>query len=257
MSQDQDGISLPVPCFGACPGKESLVGESSRSRSGGGGGSGGASGIPAAGTFWQDSMVGSGGFSPTERSPMDGGGLLSTGKSSKSRSVTVAYVVNGEASLQNNAESMALQCLKDACDTVGSRLETVNFGKLDFGETTVLDRFYNAGESSEGMFQNPIPKLPNLHPHAVDRRLGMILTLYRLNCEQQILVGVSALVHDGSAQENLYFLLISPAGSKVTPLLPRLCSWKQFSCRAGCSGLPEHNTSLSMSGLEPATFMSG
>lgn len=78
---------------------------------------------------------------------MEGGGLLSTGKSSKNRPVTAAYVVNGEASQQSNAESMALQCLKDACDTVGSKLETVNFGKLDFGETAVLDRFYNAGES--------------------------------------------------------------------------------------------------------------
>uniref|UniRef100_A0AAX7UG30 mitogen-activated protein kinase kinase kinase n=1 Tax=Astatotilapia calliptera TaxID=8154 RepID=A0AAX7UG30_ASTCA len=58
--------------------------------------------------------------------------------------VTVAYVVNGEASQQNNHESMALQCLKDACESVGSKLETVNFGKLDFGETAVLDRFYNA-----------------------------------------------------------------------------------------------------------------
>uniref|UniRef100_A0A8C4DEM0 mitogen-activated protein kinase kinase kinase n=1 Tax=Dicentrarchus labrax TaxID=13489 RepID=A0A8C4DEM0_DICLA len=86
----------------------------------------------------------SGGVSPTPGScPMDGGGLLSTGKC-KNRPVTVAYVVNGEASQQNNAESTALQCLKDACDTVGSKLETVNFGKLDFGETTVLDRFYNA-----------------------------------------------------------------------------------------------------------------
>lgn len=149
MSQDQDAISLPVPCFGACPGRESLGGEST-SDSGGGGGGGG--GIPAAGTFWQDSVVSGGGLSPTAGScPMDGGGLLSTGKSSKSRPVTVAYVVNGEASQQNNAESMALQCLKDACDTVGSKLETVNFGKLDFGETTVLDSFYNAGESSEGI----------------------------------------------------------------------------------------------------------
>ncbi|KAF0023800.1 hypothetical protein F2P81_024430 [Scophthalmus maximus] len=78
---------------------------------------------------------------------MDGGGLLSTGKTCKSRPVTVAYVVNGEASQQNNAESMALQCLKDACDAAGSRLETVNFGKLDFGETTVLDSFYNAAKS--------------------------------------------------------------------------------------------------------------
>lgn len=151
MSQDQDGISLPVPSFGACPGRERSGGESTSSSGGGGGG---ASGIPAAGTFfWQDSVVGGGGLSPTSvSSPVDGGGLLSTGKSSKSRPVTVAYVVNGEASQQNNAESMALQCLKDACDTVGSKLETVNFSKLDFGETTVLDSFYNAGESGEGSF---------------------------------------------------------------------------------------------------------
>ena len=93
---------------------------------------------------------------------MDGGGLLSTGKSCKSRPVTVAYVVNGEASQQNNAESMALQCLKDACDSVGSKLETVNFGKLDFGETTVLDSFYNAGESkAKSMPKKTLPKLTN------------------------------------------------------------------------------------------------
>uniref|UniRef100_A0AAY4CS63 mitogen-activated protein kinase kinase kinase n=1 Tax=Denticeps clupeoides TaxID=299321 RepID=A0AAY4CS63_9TELE len=40
--------------------------------------------------------------------------------------------------------TMALQCLKDACDVVGSKLEIVHFGKLDFGETSVLDQFYNA-----------------------------------------------------------------------------------------------------------------
>lgn len=151
MSQDQDGISLPVPSLGACPGRERLGGESTNS--------GGH--IPAAGTFWQDSVVGSGaGHSPTAGcSPVDGGGLLSTGKSLKNRPVTVAYVVNGEASQQNNAECMALQCLKDACDTVGSKLETVNFGKLDFGETTVLDSFYNAGKF-QGFEVHPRQTLP-------------------------------------------------------------------------------------------------
>ncbi|XP_068197922.1 mitogen-activated protein kinase kinase kinase 5 isoform X2 [Antennarius striatus] len=145
MSKDQDGISLSVPCCGACPGRESLGTEGTNS-SGGGAGGGGASGIPAAGTFWQDSMIGGGvGLSPTiGNGPVDGGGLLSTGKPCKSRPVTVAYVVNGEANQQNNAEGMALQCLKDACVAAGSKLETVNFGKLDFGETTVLDSFYNA-----------------------------------------------------------------------------------------------------------------
>ncbi|XP_058468910.1 mitogen-activated protein kinase kinase kinase 5 isoform X1 [Solea solea] len=157
MSQDQDGISLQVPCFAAsCPGKESAHGSDS---SGGAGGGGDPAGVPAAGTFWHDSMVGSSssggggggggagsGYShlPGGNCPLESGGLLSTGKGSKSRPVTVAYVVNGEAGQQSNSESMALQCLKDACDTVGSKLETVHFSKLDFGETTVLDSFYNA-----------------------------------------------------------------------------------------------------------------
>uniref|UniRef100_A0A3B4EW50 mitogen-activated protein kinase kinase kinase n=1 Tax=Pundamilia nyererei TaxID=303518 RepID=A0A3B4EW50_9CICH len=145
MNQDQDGISLAVPSFGAGPGRENLSGENTSVNSSGGGGVGGACGIPAAGTFWHDSGAGGGGLSPISGScPLDTGGLLSTGKSCKSRPVTVAYVVNGEASQQNNHESMALQCLKDACESVGSKLETVNFGKLDFGETAVLDRFYNA-----------------------------------------------------------------------------------------------------------------
>uniref|UniRef100_A0A674PF44 mitogen-activated protein kinase kinase kinase n=1 Tax=Takifugu rubripes TaxID=31033 RepID=A0A674PF44_TAKRU len=126
MIQDQDGISLPVPSFGVCPATEHPGAEST---SGGGA------------TPWS----GGAGLSPTiGSSPGDGGGLLSTGKTCKSRPVTVAYVVNGETSQQSNAESLALQCLRDACDMVGSRLETVNFGQLDFGETTVLDTFYNA-----------------------------------------------------------------------------------------------------------------
>ncbi|KAF7230879.1 transcript variant X1 [Nothobranchius furzeri] len=141
MNLDQDGISFPVPSF--CSGRETVSGEHPSSTGAGGGG--GAPGIPAAGTFWQDPLLPGSRVSPTSGDElMEGGGLLSTCKPGKSRPVTVAYVVNGEASPQNNAESMALQCLKDACDRVGSKLDTVNFGRLDFGETTVLDRFYNA-----------------------------------------------------------------------------------------------------------------
>ncbi|XP_034017610.1 mitogen-activated protein kinase kinase kinase 5 isoform X2 [Thalassophryne amazonica] len=138
MSHIQDGITLPVPCFRVCTGAESA-------RTGGGDDCGGLPSVPAAGTFWQDSVIGGGGLGPTDGSHTpDGGGLLCTGKSQKARPVTVAYVVNGEASPQSNAESMALQCLKDACEATGCKLEPVNFGKLDFGETAVLDGFYNA-----------------------------------------------------------------------------------------------------------------
>uniref|UniRef100_A0A8B9JTN5 Mitogen-activated protein kinase kinase kinase 5 n=1 Tax=Astyanax mexicanus TaxID=7994 RepID=A0A8B9JTN5_ASTMX len=61
-------------------------------------------------------------------------------RSCKNRRASVAYVLNSET----GAESMALQCLRDACEAVGTALEIVLFGKLDFGETAVLDRFYNA-----------------------------------------------------------------------------------------------------------------
>ncbi|KAI4802366.1 hypothetical protein KUCAC02_020207, partial [Chaenocephalus aceratus] len=71
-------------------------------------------GSPQLGPSGRDSVVNSGSLSPTPCSnTMEGGGLLSTGKSTPARHS-------------------------------GSKLETVNFGKLDFGETMVLDSFYNA-----------------------------------------------------------------------------------------------------------------
>lgn len=118
----------------------------------GGSGHGGSTNVllPAAGTFWQDPTA------PVSVSPTvltgtgdcGSAGLLSTGKSSKSsRLLTVAYVVNTELSSQTyTTENMALQCLTAACDIVGCKLEIVHFGKLDFGETSVLDQFYNAGK---------------------------------------------------------------------------------------------------------------
>eukprot|EP00063_Salmo_salar_P024925 XP_013999760.1 PREDICTED: mitogen-activated protein kinase kinase kinase 5-like [Salmo salar] len=138
MSQDE-GISLSVPSFGPGSGPEGACGDSAGSREES------VSGalIPAAGTFWHDSVV-SGSIIPNILScPKDSGGLLSTVKC-KSRAVTVAYVVNSELTQPHTAENMALHCLKDACDSVGSKLEIIHFGKIDFGETCVLDQFYNA-----------------------------------------------------------------------------------------------------------------
>ncbi|XP_038824029.1 mitogen-activated protein kinase kinase kinase 5-like [Salvelinus namaycush] len=138
MSQDE-GISLSVPSFGLGSGPEGACGDSAGSREE----SVSGAPIPAAGTFWHDSVV-SGSIIPNILScPKDSGGLLSTVKC-KSRAVTVAYVVNSELTQPHTAENMALHCLKDACDSVGSKLEIIHFGKIDFGETCVLDQFYNA-----------------------------------------------------------------------------------------------------------------
>uniref|UniRef100_A0AAY4CTZ0 mitogen-activated protein kinase kinase kinase n=1 Tax=Denticeps clupeoides TaxID=299321 RepID=A0AAY4CTZ0_9TELE len=128
MNPDVEGICLSVPALCRCadaPESDPKAGAAT----------------PAAGTYWHDPAAAVSPVGPV--CPADNCGLLSVGRS-KSRAVTVAYVQNAEGSATHTAETMALQCLKDACDVVGSKLEIVHFGKLDFGETSVLDQFYNA-----------------------------------------------------------------------------------------------------------------
>ncbi|XP_067840904.1 mitogen-activated protein kinase kinase kinase 5 [Heptranchias perlo] len=89
-----------------------------------------SSSVPA-GTYWQDHTA-------AASAP-----ALVQGPRVKNRPTTVVYVVNEAAQLQL-AESLALQCLREACESVSAALQTVPFEKLDFGETAVLDYFYNA-----------------------------------------------------------------------------------------------------------------
>lgn len=136
MNSDLEGVSLSVPSFGHPPG---AMAENSRESS--------AAVNSATVTLWHD---------PSCKSanpgliccPSDAGTLLSTCKN-KTRAVTVVYVRNTEMSQSQSPENMALQCLKDACDILGCKLEIVHFGMLDFGETSVLDHFYNAGEYTD------------------------------------------------------------------------------------------------------------
>uniref|UniRef100_A0A3P8UJG9 mitogen-activated protein kinase kinase kinase n=1 Tax=Cynoglossus semilaevis TaxID=244447 RepID=A0A3P8UJG9_CYNSE len=64
----------------------------------------------------------------------------------KQRSLRVVYVLNDglKSVMASSPESGALQCLQRACDTESALLTTVTFGRLDFGETSVLDTFYDA-----------------------------------------------------------------------------------------------------------------
>lgn len=89
-----------------------------------------SSNVPA-GTYWQDHTA-------AATSPA----LVPVARL-KNRPTTVVYVVNEAAALQV-AESLALQCLREACEGVSADLQTLPFEKLDFGETAVLDYFYNA-----------------------------------------------------------------------------------------------------------------
>uniref|UniRef100_A0A8C4I578 mitogen-activated protein kinase kinase kinase n=1 Tax=Dicentrarchus labrax TaxID=13489 RepID=A0A8C4I578_DICLA len=64
----------------------------------------------------------------------------------KQRSLRVVYVLNDglKSVMASSPESGALQCLQRACDAESALLTTVTFGRLDFGETSVLDSFYDA-----------------------------------------------------------------------------------------------------------------
>lgn len=74
--------------------------------------------------------------------------LSSPSPPAKQRSLRVVYVLNDglKSVMASSPESGALQCLQRACDAESALLTTVTFGRLDFGETSVLDSFYDAGE---------------------------------------------------------------------------------------------------------------
>ncbi|XP_060705912.1 mitogen-activated protein kinase kinase kinase 5 [Hemiscyllium ocellatum] len=111
VSEGDSGLAVPVPLL--CPAQGSA-----------------STSVPA-GTYWQDHTAAASAPSSVPAARL------------KNRPTTVVYVVNEAAQLLL-AESLALQCLREACESVSASLETVPFEKLDFGETAVLDYFYNA-----------------------------------------------------------------------------------------------------------------
>ncbi|XP_007190988.2 mitogen-activated protein kinase kinase kinase 5 isoform X1 [Balaenoptera acutorostrata] len=101
---------------------------------------------PPPGSFWNvESAAAPGAGGPSATTGSSATRCRGNSGGGGGRRTTVAYVINEASQGQLVvAESEALQCLRQACETVGATLETLHFGKLDFGETAVLDRFYNA-----------------------------------------------------------------------------------------------------------------
>ncbi|KAM4701882.1 mitogen-activated protein kinase kinase kinase 15 [Discoglossus pictus] len=84
---------------------------------------------------------------------------------SKQRSLRVVYVLNDspKSALGGSPESGALHCLRRACEGEGAQLTSVNFGELDFGETAVLDTFYDADVAVVDM--SDVGRQPSLFYH--------------------------------------------------------------------------------------------
>ncbi|XP_054675438.1 mitogen-activated protein kinase kinase kinase 5 isoform X2 [Grus americana] len=134
MSDSSEGIiSLPVPSppGGGGPPCEEVLGGRAQGADAGARSLLPGLAAPSPGTLWAEDGAAGPGIAVRAK----GGG----------RRTAVTYVIN-EASQGPllAAECGALQSLREACEVVGAALETLHFGKLDFGETAVLDRFYNA-----------------------------------------------------------------------------------------------------------------
>lgn len=87
---------------------------------------------------------------PAEAVAPGGGEAVEIGAAApRPRCLRAVYVLNDPpkgSGGARSAEAGARQCLLRACEAEGAQLGTVNFGELDFGETAVLDAFYDAGE---------------------------------------------------------------------------------------------------------------
>ncbi|XP_034972406.2 mitogen-activated protein kinase kinase kinase 15 isoform X2 [Zootoca vivipara] len=84
----------------------------------------------------------------------------------RQRSLRAVYVLNDGpkgGSGARSPEAGALQCLARACEAEGAQLSTVNFGELDFGETAVLDAFYDADVAVVDM--SDVSRQPSLFYH--------------------------------------------------------------------------------------------
>lgn len=92
----------------------------------------------SAGSLWQDPMaldLGVGGSAKHVVSPR-----------SRTRALSVAYIVNEDASVPQSEENLSLRCLKEACADAHATLKTVSFERISLGSTEILDSFYNAGK---------------------------------------------------------------------------------------------------------------
>ncbi|KAM9172811.1 mitogen-activated protein kinase kinase kinase 15 isoform 1-T1 [Pangshura tecta] len=95
-----------------------------------------------------------------------GPGAEGSGPAPRQRSLRAVYVLNDgpkAAAGARSPEAGALQCLVRACEAQGAQLATVNFGELDFGETAVLDAFYDADVAVVDM--SDVSRQPSLFYH--------------------------------------------------------------------------------------------
>ncbi|KAK9514131.1 hypothetical protein VZT92_027620 [Zoarces viviparus] len=90
----------------------------------------------SAGSLWQDSSA----VDPSA----SGSGKPIVSPRSRTRAVSVAYIVNEDASVPQTEENLTLKCLKEACADAHAVFKTISYERISLGTTEILDSFYNA-----------------------------------------------------------------------------------------------------------------
>lgn len=91
----------------------------------------------SAGSLWQD---------PVALELSGASGKQNISPRSRTRALSVAYIVNEDASVPQTEENLSLKCLKEACADAHACLKTISFDRISAGTTDILDSFYNAGK---------------------------------------------------------------------------------------------------------------
>lgn len=92
----------------------------------------------SAGSLWQDSLALELSANKSVMSPR-----------SRSRALSVVYVVVEDASVPQSEEDLSLRCVKEACADSHAELQTVPFECIAHATANTLDTFYNAGKCGQ------------------------------------------------------------------------------------------------------------
>uniref|UniRef100_A0A8K9V5S5 mitogen-activated protein kinase kinase kinase n=1 Tax=Oncorhynchus mykiss TaxID=8022 RepID=A0A8K9V5S5_ONCMY len=133
--------------------------------------------------------------------------VSSPSPSTKQRSLRAVYVLNDglKAVLATSPESGALQCLQRACDAESALLTTVTFGRLDFGETSVLDTFYDADIAVVDM--SDVFRQPSLFYHLGVRESFDMANNVILYHDTDPDTALSLKVHTNTASSGNYYFI--------------------------------------------------
>ncbi|KPP76383.1 mitogen-activated protein kinase kinase kinase 5-like [Scleropages formosus] len=119
----------------------------------------------SAGSLWQDPLAIELSSSAVNRSV--------TSPRSRTRAVTVVYVVVEDALSPQPEENLSLKCVEEACAETCAALRTAALDLLALGTTDVLDVFYNSGEFAHAVYVAVVEMSDRLCQHSLFYHLGV------------------------------------------------------------------------------------